>query len=398
MSSSSSPTELEREARHLVEHWDPTPARGMEAQFLACVLESAASDDLGALGVLHSHAFPVERGLEAALLAGRTGLLDLLASDHDDSCAPLAPELWLAAARGARPFHCLDRLRRLDVRVPTQANFLRLLYAQADEVGPVRWVREALHAENKLPALAAEHLGAAAAAGRATIVRWVIEDDRGLGMLAARAGSSTLGPGTGGARARADGRQAMADALLLETARAPVFPLALAARLCSGQLARPLPPVSVAGRCAALCAAAGRADAQRFLLETEGTPWPAWLLPALAAGADDVGCALLLDARALVFAAAPEEDHAEAPYCHVGATRRRLSWHDALADARGHLELRLRARRAAAASTADATRALLARVVGMLHECDATDAAMTMTSMSTPRRRLQFEQQHEVDR
>lgn len=370
---------------------------------MACVLESAATDDLGALGVLHAHAFPVERGLEAALLAGRTGLLDLLASEHDDSCAPLAPELWLAAARGARPFHCMDRLRRLDARVPAQPNFLRRLYAQAAAIGPVRWVRQALIADKRLPALTAEHLGAAAAAGRTTVLRWVIEDDRSLGLLlSANATSSSLGPGTGGARARSDGRQALADALLLETARAPVFPLATAALLCRGQLARPLPAVSATGRCAALCAAAGRADAQRFLLESEGTPWPAWLLPALAAAADDAGCAMLLDARALMFAAAPEENHAEAPYCDGGggggvARHHRIGWREALADARGHLEMRLRYRRdassssptAAAASTAaDSARALHNRLASLLIEHEATAAT---TPLCRRRKRLQFD-------
>jgi len=289
----------------LARHWNPSPKSGMDAQLIACILESAAINDMAALHVLHQQymdgvddAFSTERGLGASLAAGHTDLMDLLLTMSPSQLLPASPtqlgHMWLAAAMSGAPAP-LERMRQVfGGEVPpdsSTAPFLNALYGMAP-MDSVHWVRGAL----RLPALSAEHLRGCTRAGRVDVLRLVLGEAPPAGEQQQR-------------QQQEEEEEQLADLLLTCTISAPVFPLELATLLCRGDLCPGrLPAVSEAGRTAATCLAAGRPAALRFLLRAQNTPWPAYLLPAFAAAGEDASLECLLDALPLAF---PETPHCD---------------------------------------------------------------------------------------
>jgi hypothetical protein len=327
------PTALLEEAQYLVQRWSPS----LEAQAHACILESAARNDMAALLLLRDRGgFSIEVGLVESLAAGHLDLYEDCIRQRDQRTSPTKRSMWLLAAGGSEAIWLaaaraesptvLDRVAEtLPPPYPITPSFLKQLYATAASPRAALFVRARLGAD--LPPVDARTLPL----GRGDVLRAVIADDdkKKKDM------------------AHGDRAQTLADDLLASAVTGNA--LSLVRELCAGALAPLLPPASSRGRRAAT--ALGGA-ALPLLLELPDATWPAWALPAYAAAGDYATVEILLDHLHL----AVDGDET--------ATRITAS---CLSTARGHIEYQLRGKKSTKSpppfdATAVAAKAVLQRL------------------------------------
>lgn len=309
-------TALQQEAQYLVQRWSPS----LDAQAHACILESAVTNDMPALILLRDRGgFSIEVGLVESLAAGHLELFDECIRQKNRLMSMTQQKLWLLAAGGREAIWlAAARAKSLDVlehvakniappslasgvaTTPQSRTFLKQLYATADSVSAVLFVRSKI---SDLPPLEA----AALPLRRIDMLRAVVLDE-----FAGRCSSD-----------HAAAAQKLADELLALATGAGMVEAVL--QICAGDLvATLLPPASALARRTA--ASIGGATLP-YLLALPDATWPAWALPAhAAAGALDT-VNVLLNHLPLAVVDSDEEDRSMKVY---------------LAAAHGHLKYQMR--------------------------------------------------------